>query len=102
MADFAGFWQDQSEWSQKTFGTDAERGPKGALLHLQKEVQETLDKPDDIDEYADMQLLLFDAARRAGFTLECLYSACVRKLAVNKTRVWSKPVDDMPVEHVRE
>lgn len=95
------FWNAQAEWSQATFGTDEERGPIGALKHLAKEVQEALEDPTDIYEYADLLFLVCDATRRAGFTLNDLVSTAKAKLIINKKRVWNKPIDDEPAEHVR-
>ncbi len=99
--DLSIFWDQQAEWSQATFGTDAERGPTGPLKHLAKEVQECLDKPDDIEEFADLLFLVFDATRRAGFTYDGLVQAAFVKLAKNKQRKWGKASSDEPVEHVR-
>lgn len=104
------FWRQHSEWSQKTFGLDSERGPIGPIRHLEKEVQEILEKidnattPEDLlEEFADAQFLLFDAVRRAKFTYTDLTLACFKKLEKNKGRVWKVPSDpDQPIEHVRE
>ena len=93
--------KDQSEWSQATFGTDQERGPLGALRHLEKEAVETQAAPDDIEEYADCFLLILDAARRAGISPLQLIEAAQRKMVINRQRTWPRPVDDHPVEHVR-
>jgi hypothetical protein len=93
--------QDQSEWSQATFGTDQERGPLGALRHLEKEAVETQAAPDDIEEYADCFLLILDAARRAGISPLQLIEAAQRKMVINRQRTWPRPIDDQPVEHVR-
>lgn len=93
--------KDQSEWSQATFGTDAERGPLGALRHLEKEALETQAAPNDIGEYADCFLLILDAARRAGISPLQLIEAAQRKMVINRQRTWPRPVDDQPVEHVR-
>lgn len=111
------FWLQQAEWSQATFGSDSERGPMGPLKHLAREVLEellgidrskvteilALAKPPSRDpvEYADLQFLTFDAARRAGLTYEALLSNCWSKLAINKAREWQAPTSDEPVEHVR-
>ena len=95
------FWDMLSEWSQATFGTDAERGPVGPLKHLAKEVQECLADPSDLEEYADCLFLVFDATRRAGFTFDQLVEAVFAKLAKNKRREWPRPTSDEPVEHVR-
>jgi hypothetical protein len=96
------FWQRHAEWSQATFGSDAERGPIGPLKHLEKEAREAQAKPDDLEEYADCLFLVLDATRRAGYTLDDLIAASFAKLAVNRNRIWHKPTSDEPVEHVRE
>lgn len=93
--------KDQSDWSQSTFGTDQERGPLGALRHLEKEARETQAAPGDIEEYADCFLLILDAARRAGISPLQLIEAAQRKMVINRQRTWPRPVDDQPVEHVR-
>jgi hypothetical protein len=94
-----------SEWSQATFGTDAERGPLGALKHLEKEAREcqTAETPDDLrEELADCLLLLLDASRRAGFKPMDLVRAAQAKMTKNRSRKWPKPVDGQPCEHVRD
>lgn len=114
------FWDDQSEWSQLQFGGDDERGPRGPLLHLKKEIGECLDElpkalneitglpqkgnalPKLHAEIVDMQFLIFDAARRSGMTFRQLLIGCFHKMCVNKNRQWQKPTSDAPVEHVRE
>lgn len=96
------FWHQQAEWSQATFGADTERGPAGPLKHLRKEIEEVLADPTDLIEYVDLQFLVFDAARRAGFTYPQFEAACFHKLEVNRSRRWQKPTTDEPVEHVRE
>lgn len=123
------FWDEQAEWSRATFGSDKERGPVGPLKHLEKEAKEawveaqmldgfreskkTNRTPDyDIDikgcekdlrtEIADCLFLTFDAARRAGMTLDELINTAFEKLEINKSRKWGKPTADGPVEHIRE
>jgi hypothetical protein len=96
------FWNGLSKWSQDTFGLDKDRGPNGPLLHLKKEVDEVLENPTDIVEYADCIFLVYDAARRAGFSYGQLEQACFEKLRINKARTWPKPTSNQPVEHVRE
>jgi hypothetical protein len=51
-------------------------------------VLETIAKPHDLIEWADMQFLLWDAQRRAGITDEQITQAMIDKLAVNKARQW--------------
>lgn len=100
--DMRDFWEDQAEWSNATFGDEYERGPAGPLKHLAKEVQECLENQDDLEEYADLLFLVFDATRRAGFTYHDLNKALWLKLTKNKARQWPKPTSsDEPVEHIR-
>lgn len=93
---------DQSQWSQETFGSDDIKGPIGALKHLKKEADECLKDPSDIKEYVDCLLLILDASRRAGFNIIKLLDAAEDKMVENKLRVWPK-IDDMDafVEHVK-
>jgi ParB family chromosome partitioning protein len=93
---------DQSAWSQATFGDDIERGPIGPLKHLEKEAREAQENPTDRMEYADCLILLLDASRRAGMTPMCLVRAAQKKMIVNRGRQWGKPVADEAVEHVRK
>lgn len=120
--------RDQAEWSQATFGTDAERGPVGALRHLAKEAKETEEAVRSLqnnraaswanetakakfievrekevrEEFADCLLLLLDASRRARISPLELIRAAAAKMVKNKSRQWSKPTTDEPVEHVRD
>lgn len=119
--------EDQAEWSQATFGTDADRGPLGALRHLEKEAREAqavtinecrdngrADNQLDVktpprfghltpmeSELADCLLLVLDAARRSGLPPAALLHAAKLKMAVNRGRTWPKPTGDEPVEHDR-
>lgn len=96
------FWKQHSAWSQSVFGTDAERGPVGALKHLEKEAREAQAKPEDKEEYADCLFLTLDAARRAGMTLDELLDVAFSKLEKNKKRRWVTPANpDEPIEHER-
>jgi NTP pyrophosphatase (non-canonical NTP hydrolase) len=108
MVDFADKFtdliRDQADWSQATFGSDSERGPMGALKHLEKEArecQEAVGTPELREELADCLLLLLDASRRAGIKPTQLIEAAQAKMVKNKQRTWSKPTSDEPVEHVR-
>lgn len=105
VGSFDDFWAAQSEWSQATFGLDGERGPVGALKHLEKEAKEAYDESDPVKqkmEIVDCLFLSFDAARRSGMTPLALRRLAFEKLAINKARKWGKPTSDEPVEHVRD
>ncbi len=92
---------DHAEWSQATFGSDAERGPEGPLNHLKREVGEAIDSPRDEEEYADLLLLVLDASRRAGISAPELVSAAAKKLDKNKEREWGERQPDGVFEHKR-
>lgn len=114
--------KDQGAWSQSTFGTDQERGPIGALKHLEKEAKEAADayrsfldgyRMDDTcaansaelefrEELADCLLLILDASRRSGLSPMDLVHAAEKKMKVNRKRRWGPPAGDTPVEHVKD
>ena len=91
-----GFQQTTFAWSAATFGV---RGPAGPLRHLQSECDEAIDKPDDITEFADMFLLLQDAASRAGHLMSDVYIAAQEKHLVNTEREWGEVNEQGFTEH---
>ncbi len=94
--DLASLWRSMAIWSQRTFGPDWQRGPIGPLKHLQEESGEAQEKPGDVVEFADCFLLILDASRRAGFTLEQLMVAACQKHQGNKSRKYEvKPGDEV-------
>lgn len=105
------FESRRREWSHRTYGAPPRwingepskngRGPEGPLKHLQREVAEVLAAPRDLEEYADLGFLLFDALDRAGFTVEDWCYAMEFKLAKNRARKWGTPDAEGVVEHVR-
>jgi hypothetical protein len=97
--DFDLFQKVHGFWSDETFGA---RSPLGPLHHLAKEVQEVINTPGDIEEYADCGLLLMDALRLSGFTMYDLYIAMTDKYRKNKLRKWGKPDENGTFEHIRE
>ncbi|WBV42760.1 dATP/dGTP pyrophosphohydrolase domain-containing protein [Pseudoroseomonas cervicalis] len=91
---------EHAAWSDATFGPPPAIGPVGPLKHLAKEALEAAAAPQALDEWADMQFLLWDAQRRAGITDDQVVAALREKLAVNKARHWPAPQDGEPREHV--
>lgn len=83
------FW-DIHLWSRRTFGTQR---LGGVLAHLSKEVKELRDDPCDLEEYADVLMLVFDAASHAGYTYLELIKATRQKLEENERRHWVKQPD---------
>lgn len=97
---FNAFLQERDEFSFNTFGSVEVRTCIYPLRHLKKEVQELLDNPDDKMEWADCMLLLLDAARRKGYSIDDLLSFCKEKLAINRKRTWEKQEDGV-FQHVK-
>lgn len=103
------FWCLLKDWSEPTFGSDSERGPKGPLKHLEKEVKEALisaESPDGValkGEIVDCLFLVFDSARRAGMNYDELLDKAFIKLEINKLREWNRSEGDseQPIEHTR-
>ncbi len=90
--------QAHAEWSDRQFG---KVGPVGPLKHLAKEAIEAAEAPDDISEFADILMLVWDATRRAGFSDEQLAEAVAEKLERNKRRAWGEVKDGEPCHHVK-
>lgn len=91
---FSSLVSDLANWSQSTFGRDSDRGPMGALKHLEKEARECQDAvghPELREELADCLILLIDASRRAGVKPMQLVEAAQAKMEKNKKRTWASP-----------
>lgn len=90
--------QAHAEWSDRQFGNV---GPVGPLKHLAKEASEAAEAPDDISEFADIIMLVWDATRRAGITDKQLAVAVAEKLERNKRRQWGVVKDGEPCHHLK-
>lgn len=95
---FTNILAQHAEWSDRQFGNV---GPVGPLKHLAKEAIEAAEAPDDISEFADILMLVWDATRRAGFSDEQLAEAVAEKLERNKRRAWGEVKDGEPCHHVK-
>lgn len=84
------FIADRNRFSSRTFGTIKQRDCVGPLLHLQDEVKELIENPNDKMEWADCLLLLLDAAWRKGHSVQDLFDFADEKLQINKKRKWEK------------
>ena len=94
------FITDRNHFSSNAFGTPAERDCIGPLRHLQEEVVELIENPDDHMEWADCFLLLLDAAWRKGHSVEDLFDFARQKLEINKKRTWAKKANGV-YNHVK-
>lgn len=100
MSNLSKLQKDQGEWADETFGGG--RNPRPILNHLRREVDEAIADPFDPMEYADILLLLVDAARNAGITGDEMIDYAYRKLEINKSRKWGSPNPDGSIEHIKE
>jgi hypothetical protein len=92
----------QRDWSLRTFGP----GPrtKGVLDHIRKELVEIEAAPSDLGEWADVVILAFDGAWRAGWEPQLIIDAVKAKQAKNEARVWPDwrtMSEDVAIEHDR-
>jgi len=85
MIDLEGFVAAQGEWADSVF---IGQTVQGKLEHLAEEVREIMASPQDPMEYADAAMLLFDAARTAGISVEEVFHAMRQKLDINRSREW--------------
>lgn len=91
------------KWSKKTFGYDG-LGDRveGVLKHIEKEINEVRNDPNDLMEAIDILILGFDLAWRMGYTPNEIVSALIEKQNINRERKWPVNVDkDKPTEHIK-
>lgn len=94
-------WQklqdDIGLFTDKTFPDSTARSK---ALHLSEEAREAAADPTDQLEWADCMILLLDAARKAGYSTDDIYNAVLRKMEINKNRIWGKQDSDGVVRHI--
>lgn len=92
----------QREFSRATFGPGTRT--TGVLDHIRKELVEVAADPNDITEWADIVILAFDGALRAGHEPQDIIDAIIAKQARNESRVWPDWRTQDPnkaIEHIR-
>jgi len=92
----------QRAFSLATFGP----GPRtaGVCDHIRKELVEVEAAPDDITEWADVVILAFDGALRAGHEPQAIIDAIKAKQTRNESREWPDWRTQDPtkaIEHIR-
>jgi len=119
MCDMQKLQDSVAEWGDKTFGE--RQNSVGILAHLMKETKELYDAvcalefghPDSIlnrvvfqkkidMEFADVTMLLLEAAAKHNISIEGLVQRTRMKLAVNKIRKWGTPSEDGSIQHIEE
>src|SRR6185369_15581595 len=98
----AAYMYRQIAFSYKTFGP-GER-TEGVVDHIRKELEEVLENPRDISEWADIIILAIDGAWRVGFEPQEIIEAVQNKLIKNEKREWPDWRTAEPgkaIEHIR-
>jgi len=75
----------QAEWSLDTFGPGFRAG---VFRHIEEEVKEAEEHPEDVYEWDDLLILVFDGAMRAGHSPEEIIRGYHAKMLRNKARTW--------------
>lgn len=85
-------------WANQTFGAD--RGPSLVLKHLVREAKDLLESPYDILAFADVIILLLNAAKEAGHNVEDLILGIQTKHKINLNREWEQ-LEDGTMSHIK-
>lgn len=93
------FQNEFSEWAFETF-----KGQKidGKLKHMKKEIDEIIENPDDIIEWADVMLLFLNASKQQGLDMDQILDACKEKFEIIKKREWQEPDEDGTIQHKQQ
>jgi hypothetical protein len=98
--DLVAYVDRQQKWSTRTFGPGLRTG--GITKHIEQELVEIRDEPDDLFEWCDVVILALDGAWRSGHSPAEIAEALERKQAINFARSWPKPASqDEPSMHVK-
>ncbi len=94
------YLQRQIDWSKVAFGLGKRTG--GICQHIEKELVEIQDDPNDRKEWIDVLILGMDGYWRHGGTPETLEPELLAKQTKNMNRAWPTPgPEDVASLHVR-
>lgn len=97
---FESFVENHRNWSYATFGTG--RQTIGLIRHIEKELDELRQTPDELSEWIDVMILALDGYLRHGGTVENALRDMQAKQKINLARRWiSAPEETTPSEHDR-
>ena len=86
--------------SLRKFGS--EQKTEGTLTHLEKEIQEVREDPDNLIEWADCIILAIDGALRRGHEPKELLNAIWAKLQIIDNRMYPDARDNNEsIEHIK-
>ena len=78
---------DQRAWSLEAFGPNEHTAQ--LIGHIESELLEIADAPEDVSEWVDVVIIALDGAMRAGHTSQEVIDALVAKQALNRRRRWA-------------
>lgn len=90
------------QWSETTFGPGPR--PEGLVKHIEKELAEIRQAPDDLEEWIDVLILAFDGAMRCGpgHRPDEVLDMLDYKQKKNFGRTYRVNGPDEPNEHIEE
>ena len=100
QAKIVDYLEKQKEWSSKTFGNG--KRTLGIIKHIQKELIEIEECPEDLQEWIDVIILAMDGYWRHGGNAKDLMERLIEKQCINFNRDYPFPTsEDLPSEHIR-
>jgi uncharacterized small protein (DUF1192 family) len=94
-----GYLSQAAPWSEQTFGPG--KRTMGITRHIEKELAEIREDPEDSSEWIDVIILGLDGYWRSGGDRTGITEAIFGKLKKNQAREWPpNNSEDVPVEHV--
>lgn len=85
-----------SEWADEVFPDRTVRGSLAKLMT--EELPELCTNLTDPDEYADVVIMVLDLAHQMGIDVQ---RAVLRKMEINRTRVWKRDPDSGFYKHIK-
>ena len=99
LVDLDGLQDDISDWQDRTFPGG---GTEGRMNHAAEELDEIKAEPGDVEEYADVLILLMGQAKKFGITASELILAARHKHGINREREWGDVRENGVVHHHKE
>ena len=100
QAKIVDYLEKQKEWSSNTFGNG--KRTLGIIKHIQKELIEIEECPEDLQEWIDVIILAMDGYWRHGGNPKDLMGKLVEKQCINFSRNYPFPTsENEPSEHIR-
>jgi hypothetical protein len=93
------FLYRKNRWSNETF---PQCTVKGVIDHIEREIVEIKEKPDDLEEWIDLLLLAFDGCNRIGATPYEVCKMLEYKQDKNTKRKWFFVGEDKGYDRIRE